>query len=166
LWRTLPFLSKFTHHVAPVTHPPKAPNNAFGKNPKPSDAECFFSNSTLLHALEQLVLVLRDIMIGFPAFLLAVASLVRLPSLIANIASVCITRQVCNPLVHLFGLPESLPGNFNIPCNFQISACEPVARTRTFNLVVSPSTDFIRFVLFALFTLYTQIYHNLMRLSC
>jgi hypothetical protein len=39
-----------------------------------------------------------------PAFVLAVASLVRLPSLVANITSACITRQVCHSLAHVLFL--------------------------------------------------------------
>ncbi len=57
-----------------------------------------------MHALEQLFLLFRDVVVGLPAFLLAVVSLVRLPYLIANVASACITRQVCHILHFLLHL--------------------------------------------------------------
>jgi hypothetical protein len=110
VWRTLPFLHNFTRRVSPAVSPfkQKPPNTSLGASIKSSNTERLFSHATLMHALEQLFLLFRDVVVGLPAFLLAVASLVRLPSLIANIASACITRQVCHILhflLHLCTLP-------------------------------------------------------------
>jgi hypothetical protein len=91
LWRALPFIRNFSRRVTQST-----PSTAHTNPPASSISEqdSFFSNATLRHASRQILLLLRDISIGFPALLLTVASLVRLPSFIANIASACLSRQV------------------------------------------------------------------------
>jgi hypothetical protein len=117
LWRLLPFIRKFNRRVtqsSPTTAATIPPSQSIPKQ------DLFFSNATLRHALLQILLLLRDIAIGFPALLLTVASLVRLPSFIANIASACLSRQV--------------------------SMSKPTALLRTFTLCVSPTTDFIRLI--------------------
>jgi hypothetical protein len=152
LWRTLPFVRKFTRRVHPAARTQEASSVVLGGQSRaaprqplePSDAEKFFSNATLVHALEQLCFMLRDVVVGLPAFVLAVASLVRLPSLVANITSACITRQVCHSLAHVFFV-NNRPCNCHNPCNAQISSSEPVASTRVFNLIIPPATNFIRF---------------------
>ena len=101
-------MRKFARRVSPAPAPSPSDIVLGGqagppvlRPPFPSDPETFFSDTTLTHALEQLGLLLRDIVVGLPAFALAAASLVRLPSLIANITSACITRQVLRPFPHL-----------------------------------------------------------------
>lgn len=145
-------MQKFTRRVSPAAPPPEAPGIVYGgqaggpplRPPELSDAEKFFSHATLVHALEQLFFMLRDVIVGLPAFALAVASLVRLPSLIANITSACISQQVCYPFAILSFCPTLCKCN-NDPCDFQISSSEPIARTRVFNLIIPPATNFIRF---------------------
>lgn len=111
LWRALPFIRKFSRRVTQST-----PSTAHTNPPASSISEqdSFFSNATLRHASRQILLLLRDILIGFPALLLTVVSLVRLPSFIANIASACLSRQVsfpCRPpstIIHCHAHPLML----------------------------------------------------------
>ena len=125
LWRALPFIRKFNRRVTQST-----PSTAHTSPPASSISEqdSFFSNATLRHASRQILLLLRDILIGFPALLLTVASLVRLPSFIANIASACLSRQVslpCRPLstiIHCHAHPLML-GRYLYPNRQLASAC-------------------------------------------
>ncbi len=125
LWRALPFIRKFNRRVAQSSPSTAAMSPSSSSI---SEHDSFFSNATLRHALRQILLLLRDITIGFPALLLTVASLVRLPSFIANIASACLSRQVsfpCHPastIIHCHACPLML-GRYRFPSPQLASAC-------------------------------------------
>jgi hypothetical protein len=95
-----------------------------------------FSNSTLHHAFYQIALLLRDVALGFPALLLTVASIVRLPSFIANIASACLSRQVSQH--------QHLSSSIIQQHAWQVLISKPTVCLRMFSLCLSPTTDFIR----------------------